>query len=107
MKKILGLAGAIALSIIPTPSFSGEVEQKEMMSVTEQLLPQIGEKYKNLDIKEAVKVSLEKVKKSGGSGGVIAIDKYGNYAMEFNTKGMYRGVKDSRGNFKVSIFKND
>ena len=52
MKKILGFAGAIALSIIPTPSFSGEVEQKEMMSVTEQLLPQIGEKYKNLDIKE-------------------------------------------------------
>ena len=50
MKKILGFAGAIALSIIPTPSFSGEVEQKEMMSVTEQLLPQIGEKYKNLDI---------------------------------------------------------
>ena len=52
MKKILGLAGAIALSIIPTPSFSGEVEQKEMMSVTEQLLPQIGEKYKNLNKKE-------------------------------------------------------
>ena len=50
MKKILGLAGAIALSIIPTPSFSGEVEQKEMMSVTEQLLPQICDK--NLDIKE-------------------------------------------------------
>ena len=63
--------------------------------------------YKNLDIKEAAKVSLEKVKKSGGSGGVIAIDKFGNYTMEFNTKGMYRGVKDSRGNFKVSIFKND
>ena len=52
MKKILGFAGAIALSIIPTPSFSGEVEQKEMMSVTEQLLPQIGEKYKNLNKKE-------------------------------------------------------
>ena len=52
MKKILGFAGAIALSIIPTPGFSGEVEQKEMMSVTEQLLPQIGEKYKNLNKKE-------------------------------------------------------
>ena len=52
MKKILGLAGAIALSIIPTPSFSGEVEQKEMMSVTEQLLPQIGEKYYYLNKKE-------------------------------------------------------
>ena len=43
-EKILGFAGVIALTIIPTPSFSGEVEQKEMMSVSEQLLPQIGEK---------------------------------------------------------------
>ena len=47
------------------------------------------------------------MKKLGGSGGVIALDKFGNYAMEFNTKGMYRGVKDSKGNFKVSIFKSD
>ena len=52
MNKVFAIAGAIALSIIPTPTFSGEVEQKEIMSVTEQLLPQIGEKYKNLDIKE-------------------------------------------------------
>ena len=63
--------------------------------------------YKKLDIRQAAKVSLEKVKKLGGSGGVIAIDKYGNYAMEFNTRGMYRGVKDSNGNFKVLIFKHD
>ena len=63
--------------------------------------------YKKLDIRQAAKVSLEKVKKLGGSGGVIAIDKYGNYAMEFNTKGMYRAVKDSKGNFKVLIFKHD
>ena len=74
MKKILGFAGAIALSIIPTPGFSGEVEQKEMISVTEQLLPQIGEKYKNLDIKEkkAYKESLinylENVQKTGATG---------------------------------------
>ena len=32
MRKIFGVAGAIALSIIPTPSFSGEVEQEEVMS---------------------------------------------------------------------------
>ena len=63
--------------------------------------------YKNLDIRKATKLSLDKVRKLGGSGGVIALDKFGNYAMEFNTKGMYRGVKDSKGNFKVSIFKND
>ena len=63
--------------------------------------------YKNLDIEKAAKISLEKVKKLGGSGGVIALDKFGNYAMEFNTKGMYRGIRDSKGNFQVSIFKND
>ena len=63
--------------------------------------------YKNLDIEEATKISLEKVKKLGGSGGVIALDKFGNYAMEFNTKGMYRGIRDSKGNFQVLIFKND
>ena len=74
MKKILGLAGAIAFSIIPTPSFSGEVEQKEMMSVTEQLLPQIGEKYKNLNKKEKKTYKknllkyLKKVQKTGATG---------------------------------------
>ena len=74
MNKVFALAGAIALSIIPTPSFSGEVEQKEMMSVTEQLLPQIGEKYNNLDIKEkkAYKQNLieylENVQKTGATG---------------------------------------
>ncbi len=52
MKKALAIAGILALSIIPTPSFSGEVEQQEMMSVTEQLLPQIGEKYYYLNKKE-------------------------------------------------------
>ena len=45
-----------------------------MMSVTEQLLPQIGEKYKNLDIKEkkaykeALIEYLETVQKTGATG---------------------------------------
>ena len=74
MNKVFALAGAIALSIIPTPTFSGEVEQKEVMSVTEQLLPQIGEKYNNLDIKEkkaykeALINYLEDVQKTGATG---------------------------------------
>ena len=74
MKKILGFAGAIALSIIPTPSFSGELEKKEMMSVTEQLLPQIGDAYKNLDKKEkkaykkALNGYLWNVQKTGATG---------------------------------------
>ena len=74
MKKILGFVGAIALSIIPTPSFSGELEKKEMMSVTEQLLPQIGDAYKNLDKKEkkaykkALNKYLKEIEKNGATG---------------------------------------
>ena len=36
---------------------------------------------------------------------MIALDKFRNYAMEFNTKGMYRGVKDSKGNLKFPYLK--
>ena len=74
MKKVSTIAGIIALSIIPNPSFSGEVEQKEIISVTEQLLPQILEKYKNLNIperkvyKKALINYLEDVQKKGATG---------------------------------------
>ena len=74
MNKVFAIAGAIALSIIPIPTFSGEVEQQEMSSVTKLLLPQIGEKYKNLDIKEKKKFKqflinyLEDVQEKGVTG---------------------------------------
>ena len=74
MKKVFAFAGVIAISIIPTPSFSGELEKKEMMSVTEQLLPQIGEKYNSLDKKEkkaykkALNKYLKEIEKNGATG---------------------------------------
>ena len=74
MKKALAIAGVFAISIFPTPCFSGNVEQKEMISVTEQLLPQIGEKYKKLDKKEKRAYEqtlfeyLKNVKKTGVTG---------------------------------------
>jgi len=33
----------------------------------------------------------EKLVEKGGSGGLIALDKYGNVAMPFNSEGMFRG----------------
>ena len=33
----------------------------------------------------------KKLVEKGGSGGLIAMDKYGNVAMPFNTEGMFRG----------------
>jgi L-asparaginase / beta-aspartyl-peptidase len=38
-------------------------------------------------------------------GGLIAVDKLGNYAEPFNTSGMFRGVATSSGKFEVNIWK--
>ncbi len=38
-------------------------------------------------------------------GGLIAVDARGNYAMPFNTSGMFRGVATSGGTFEVKIWK--
>lgn len=39
-----------------------------------------------------------------GSGGLIAVDSYGEYSMEFNSKGMFRGVCDSTGECSIGIW---
>lgn len=40
-----------------------------------------------------------------GSGGIIAVDRNGNYEMPFNTVSMMRAVANSNGEFKVEIWK--
>lgn len=48
--------------------------------------------YKNLSItKAADEVIMNKLKKIGGEGGIVGLDKSGNIMMSFNTPGMYRG----------------
>lgn len=42
----------------------------------------------------------------GGDGGLIAVDRYGNIAMPFNTEGMYRGYIADDGKMVVEIYKN-
>ena len=61
--------------------------------------------YKNENIKVASKKSLDKVKSTGGDGGVIGLDKNGNVAMEFNTAGMYRAHIDNEGKITIKIYK--
>ena len=62
--------------------------------------------YKNKNITDASKKSLDKVKATGGDGGVIGLDKNGNVAMEFNTAGMYRAHIDNKGNITIKIYKD-
>lgn len=42
--------------------------------------------------------------KQNAKGGLIAIDKWGNVIMDFNTKGMFRGYKKSDGKTAVFLF---
>lgn len=41
----------------------------------------------------------------GGDGGLIALDKDGNFTMSFNTEGMYRGYVKSTGETIIQIYK--
>jgi len=61
--------------------------------------------YRGMSLKEAAEAVLDKVAKLGGTGGLIAIDRQGNFALPFNTSGMYRGYVDPNGKFVVEIYK--
>lgn len=62
--------------------------------------------YKAVSLKEATtEVIQNKLKKLGGTGGVVAIDKNGNMVYEFNTAGMYRASMDDKGELDVKIYK--
>lgn len=62
--------------------------------------------FKSLSVEEAANEVIQKrVLELGGDGGLIAIDSKGNIAMPFNTEGMYRAVKTSKGENGIAIYK--
>jgi len=62
--------------------------------------------YKGITIQEAAKEVIQnKVPALGGDGGIVAIDKDGNIAMEFNTAGMYRAYMNAEGELIIKIYK--
>lgn len=64
--------------------------------------------YKGLPLKEAAEeVIQKKLAALGGDGGIVAIDSYGNIAMEFNTAGMYRAHMDKDGKLTLGIYKDN
>lgn len=62
--------------------------------------------YKGLSLKEASKAVIGKVGDLGGDGGIVAVDKNGNVAMEFNTAGMYRATMNDQGELTIGIYKD-
>ncbi len=61
--------------------------------------------YRALPIQNAADTVIKKVGLLGGDGGVIAMDKFGNMAIAFNSEGMYRAYIDVKGKPVVEIYK--
>lgn len=62
--------------------------------------------FKGLSLEEAAEEVIQKrVFEIGGDGGLIAVDTEGNIAFPFNTEGMYRGARNSKGVDYVKIYK--
>lgn len=62
--------------------------------------------YKGLSLKEACdEVVNKKLVKIGGEGGLIAIDKFGNINLPFNSEGMYRASKKENEDIFIGIYK--
>jgi beta-aspartyl-peptidase (threonine type) len=62
--------------------------------------------FKNLSVKDAANEVIQKrIIEIGGDGGLIAVDSEGNIAMPFNTQGMYRAFKSSKGEEYIAIYK--
>jgi L-asparaginase / beta-aspartyl-peptidase len=61
-------------------------------------------KFKNYTLEEAAQEIVFNVLPEG-SGGIIAVDKDGNFSLTFNTTSMLRGVANSEGIFETAIWK--
>jgi beta-aspartyl-peptidase (threonine type) len=63
--------------------------------------------YQHLPLAQAVQTLMhQKLQRTGGEGGVIALDRDGNYALDFNSAGMHRGVRDSRGHREIAMYRD-
>ena len=64
-------------------------------------------KYKGLSVRDAAEEVINRKLKAvpGAEGGVIALDAKGNFAMPFNTEGMYRGWVGEDGVAHVEIYR--
>ena len=63
-------------------------------------------KLKGVSVAEAARIVVQdKLKTQGGEGGIIAMGANGDWALEFNSEGMYRAARDSSGRREVAIFR--
>ncbi|CCM00684.1 uncharacterized protein FIBRA_02723 [Fibroporia radiculosa] len=64
-------------------------------------------RYLHEPLDQAARYCIEELRRDGGIGGIIAVDRQGNIAMPLNCEGMYRGVVREDGVPKTAIFDDD
>jgi beta-aspartyl-peptidase (threonine type) len=61
--------------------------------------------YAGASLAEATASTLARMKELGGNGGVIAVAPGGDVVLDFNSEGMFRGVRSSAGRREVAIYR--
>jgi L-asparaginase / beta-aspartyl-peptidase len=61
--------------------------------------------YARLPLAAAVSGTLTRMKELGGNGGVVAVAANGDVVLDFNSEGMFRGVRTSAGRREVAIYR--
>jgi beta-aspartyl-peptidase (threonine type) len=62
--------------------------------------------YKGMSLQQAMEiVTLDKLVKINGEGGMIGVDAHANTAMIFNSEGMYRAMQNSKGEKEIAIYR--
>lgn len=61
-------------------------------------------RYSGLSLREAAAATLAKIRRLGGDGGLIAVDRQGNIAMPYNSKGMKRAAVSDKTEMVVRVF---
>lgn len=97
-------AGTYANNDSCAVSATGDGEYFIRAAVAHDISALVG--YKGMSVQAAADTVLAKVKQLGGTGGVIVLDRNGNFAMPFNTAGMYRGHIGPDGKAVVEIYQN-
>ena len=61
--------------------------------------------YRHMALAAAVHEVIQvKLRRTGGEGGLIALDRAGDIAMDFNSAGMFRGARNSRGRREIAMY---
>lgn len=96
-------AGTYANNETCAVSATGWGEYFIRLGVARDICTQI--EYRALPIQNAADLVIkQKLQKMGGDGGVIAMDRFGNMGISFNSEGMYRAYINTKGEPVVEIY---